>query len=127
MLSESEKTDARRFMGYPAHGADPAGNMGWQFYQAYGAVEFRLGSLSDSELVVARQFLGTLSMLEQAIPGMSAGLDTEGAAGWKRNASELPDRVRLFEDWSRRLCVFLGVPPGPGLQGFASSSVALVV
>ena len=61
-----------------------------------------------------------------AIPGVAAGLDTEAAAGWRRNPAELTERGRLFDDWCRRLCVFLGVPPGPGLQG-SSASVALVV
>ncbi len=36
MLSDSEKIDARRFMGYPVFGTAPSGNMGWQYYQAPG-------------------------------------------------------------------------------------------
>jgi hypothetical protein len=127
MLSEGEKTDSRRYLGYPVHGSGASGNMGWQFYQAYGAMEWRLVNLSSTEETVLRRYLGTLATLEVAIPGSSAGLDTESAAGWVRNAGEVSERVRLFDDWRRRFCSFLGLPPGPGLGDASSSSVRLVV
>ncbi len=126
MLSAAERTEARRHLGYPVHGAHPSGNMGWQFYQASGSVEYRLSHLSDSELGVARQFLGTLAVLERAIPEVAAGLDTGSAAGWVRNPAELSERGRLFDDWRRRFCAFLGVAPGPGLAA-ARANVSLVV
>ena len=126
MLSEAELTDSRRYLGYPVHGASPAGNMGWQFYQAYGAVEYRLGNLSASEETVLRRYLGTLGVLERAIPDAGAGLDTEAAAGWTRNPAEMAERGRLFDDWRRRFCSFLGVPAGPAL-GRSGNSVALVI
>ena len=125
MLSDAELTNSRRYLGYPVHGADPTGNMGWQFYRAYGAMEWRLANLSDSEEGVLRQYLGMLGTLELAIPATGAGLDTGSAAGWVRNPAELVERGRLFDDWRRRLCGFLGVPPGPGLR--AGTSVALAV
>ncbi len=125
MLTDPEKTDARRFLGYPAYGADRAGNMGWRFYQAGGAVEYRLNNLSGSEEGVLRGYLATLGGLERAIPETGAGLDTASAAGWVRNTAELAERERLFDRWRRRLCAFLGVPPGPALAG--GSSVSLVV
>ncbi len=125
MLKDAEKTDARRFCGYPAYGAAPSGNTGWRFYQVYGALEYRLNNLSDSELVVLRQHLTTLRSFEAAIPMSADNLDTSVAAVWTHNPSELQDRQRLERDWGRRLCNFLGVPPGPGLQNPAS--IALIV
>ncbi len=127
MLNEAERTEARRFLGYPAFGADPAAAAGWQYYQASGSVEFRLSNLSTSEEAVMRRYLATLATLEEAIPGAAAGLDTGSAAGWVRNTRELDDRFRLFDDWRRRLCGFLGVPAGPGLAGVSPASVGLVV
>ncbi len=127
MLSEGEKTDARRYLGYPVHGADPSGGMGWQFYQAYGAMEWRLANLSGAEETVLRQYLGTLAALELAIPSSGAGLDTESAAGWVRNPGEVSERVRLFDDWRRRFAAFLGLPPGSAFSGASSTSVRLVV
>lgn len=126
MLSDAERTEARRHLGYPVHGANPTGNMGFQYYQASGSVEYRLAHLSDSEEGVARQYLGTLAVLERAIPEVAAGLDTGSAAGWVRNPAELVERGRLFDDWRRRFCAFLGVVPGPGL-GQQRASVGLVV
>lgn len=125
MLTDPEKTDARRFLGYPVFGADRAGNMGWRFYQASGAVEYRLNNLSGSEEEVLRGYLTTLVGLERAIPETGAGLDTASAAGWVRNAGELTEREGLFDRWRRRLCAFLGVPPGPSLAG--ESTVSLIV
>jgi hypothetical protein len=125
MLLDSEKTDVRRFCGYPAYGAGPAGNMGWRFYQAYGAMEYRMNNLSPSEECVVRQHLATLRSFEAAIPSATNNLDTEAAAVWTRNPSEVRDRQRIEQDWGRRLCAFLGIPPGTGLLN--SSTVALIV
>ena len=89
--------------------------MGWRFYQAYGALEYRLGNLSDAELAVIGQMLATCMALELALVSASDNLDTSEAASWTHNANEIDDRTALLETWQRRLCAFLGVPPGPGL------------
>ena len=125
MFSEMERTDVRRFCGYPAYGAGAAGNMGWRFYTAYGALEYRLSNLSVSEETVVRQNLATLRNLECAVPNASDSLDTSKAAVWTRNADELGERLHLLDEWRRRLCQFLGVPPGEGLAG--GSGIAWVV
>jgi hypothetical protein len=121
---ESERTDIRRYCGFPAYGAGSTGFQGWRFYQVYGLLEYRLNFLTGSEEAVVRQYLLTLSQLETAIPAASAGLDTAQASVWIRNAAELRERTGLFDDWRRRLCAFLGIPPGPGL---GDGGVALVV
>ncbi|HTR16512.1 MAG TPA: hypothetical protein VMI52_05695 [Acetobacteraceae bacterium] len=115
MLTDAEKTDIRRFCGYPAYGAGDAGNMGWRFYTAYGALEYRMNNLAPAEEAVARRYLGTLTTLESAVPGAGATLDTDSASGWRRNADEVNERLRLLDTWRRRLCAFFGVPPGEGL------------
>lgn len=125
VLTDPEKIDARRFMGYPVFGAAPSGNMGWQFYRAAGLVEYRLANLSSAEEDVLRQYLATINALEHSIPEAASGLDTRSAGGWVRNPVELAERSRLFDDWRRRLCAFLGVPAGPEFGG--GSSVALVI
>jgi hypothetical protein len=123
-FTDAEKTDARRFCGYPAYGAGAAGFQGWRFFQAYGVLEYRLGNLSDAELAVARSYLATLRALEAAVPQAAANLDTDQAAVWTRNRDELRERTALLAQWSRRLCGFLGVPPGPAL---ADPGIGLVV
>ena len=114
-FTTAEKTDIRRFCGYPAYGAGNSGMQGWRFFQAYGLLEFRMNNLSDAESGVVRRYLGTLTALECAVPRAGDNLDTEQAAVWTRNRDELRDRSRLFDEWRRRLCGFLGIPPGPAM------------
>ncbi len=125
MFTCAQKTNIRRFCGYPAYGASPAGNMGWRFFTAYGALEYRLNNLSLSEETVLLDYLATLTQLEAVVPGVSDNLDSDGAGGWQHNRDELPDRLRLLDSWRRRLCQFIGVPPGEGLGG--SSTLAWIV
>lgn len=115
MLNDAEKTDVRRFCGYPAYGAGQPGAMGWRFYQAYGAMEYRLNNLSDSEESVLRNHLATMRTFEVAISSAADNLDTTEAAVWTRNPNEVRDRQRLEQDWGRRICRFLGIPPGSAL------------
>ena len=125
MLTDAEKTDVRRFCGYPAYGASPSGNTGWRFYQAYGALEYRMTNLSSAEEAVVREHLLALRTFERAIPSAAANLDTAAAAVWTHNPAEMVERQRLERDWGRRLCGFLGVPPGPALT--SGSTVAVII
>ncbi len=125
-FTPAESTDLRRHCGYPAAGTGADGFSNWRFFQAYGLLEYRLLHLSDAEAAVARTFLATLATLEAAIPGAGATLDTAQASVWTRNENELGDRARLFDDWRRRLCGFLGIPPGPALAA-SGPSLRLVV
>ncbi|MCB8874762.1 hypothetical protein [Acidisoma silvae] len=114
-FTDAEKTDLRRFCGYPAYGTGASGFQGWRFFQAYGLMEFRLNNLSGAEETVCRTYLGTLRGLEAAVPHTGQSLDTDQAAVWTRNKDELRDRLTLLDEWRRRLCSFLGLPPGPAL------------
>lgn len=115
-LSDTERVDVRRFCGYPAYGAGSSGFQSWRFFEAYGTLEFRLTNMADAELQVVRQYLATLYALEQAIPAAGANLDTDEASVWKHNRAEVMERARLFDNWGRRLALFIGVPAGPALQ-----------
>lgn len=114
-LLDSERTELRRFCGYPAFGAGASGFQSWRFFSAYGVLEYRLSNLSNNEVAVARTYIGQLQALELGVIGSAANLDTEQAAAWHRNVNETTDRTRLFQDWRRRLAAFIGVPPGPDL------------
>ncbi len=123
-LTEAQKVDVRRFCGYPAYGAGAAGFESWRFFQAYGTLEYRMNNMAPSEIVVVVQYLATLNALELAIPEASGNLDTDAAASWQHNRNEVGDRAALFDQWRRRLCGFLGMPPGPALE---SSGITLIV
>lgn len=83
-----------------------------------------MNNLSDAEAGIVRRYLGTLTVLEFAVPRAGDNLDTDQAAIWTRNRDEPRDRAKLFDDWCRRLCGFLGIPPGPALS---DSGIRLVV
>ena len=123
-FTDEEKTDIRRFCGYPAYGTGASGFQSWRFYQAYGTLEFRMNNLAAAELAVVRRQLGALSVHEQGLFEAAAAIDTNEAATWQRNQNEPWDRQRLFDDMRRRLCGFFGVPPGPALS---DSGISLVV
>lgn len=114
-FTAAQAADIRRFCGYPAYGAGPAGFQGWRFFTAYGLLEFRINNLSPEEESVVTNYLGTLNQLEAAVTEAGNRLDTAQASVWTRNPSELRERTALFDDWRRRLCGFLGLPPGPAL------------
>ena len=116
-LTEEERTDIRRFCGYPPRGTAGDASLDWRVYSENGLLEYRMSHLSTAELVVVRRYLPTLISLEIAVPRASESLDTDQAAVWTRNRTEVQDRLRLFDTWRRRLCDFLGVPPGRALPG----------
>jgi hypothetical protein len=123
-FTDQQRTDVRRYCGYPAYGLGTSGFQNWRFYQAYGLLEFRLNYLSDAETTVVLNYLTQLQGLEAALPAAGNGLDTDKAGPFVRNGNEIAERTRLFDDWRRRLCGFLGIPPGPAL---GDGGVSLVV
>ena len=114
---DAEKTDIRRHCGYPAYGNAADGNMGWRFYQQYGALEYRMNNLSAPEEAVVRAQLFSLSALESGVPAAAANLDTDAASVWKRNPDEPWHRIRLYNHQRRQLCAFFGIAPGPAIDG----------
>lgn len=126
-FTTQERVDIRRYCGYPAYGAVPSSFQSYRFFQSYGTLEYRLSNLlPEEETVVRTTFLANLATLESAIPAASANLDTDEAAVWKHNKREVADREGLFSSWRRKLCAFLGVPPGPELGG-GNGGMQLVV
>jgi hypothetical protein len=118
-FSDAEKADVRRFCGYPAYGAGSSGFSGWRFFDAYGELEFRMNNLAPAEYQVVRQYMAQLYVLEAAIVGAGANLDTDMAAVWTHNRAEVQDRVGLYGKWRRELAGIIGVPAGPALaSGF---------
>lgn len=77
----------------------------------------RLNNLSTwEEGRITGYFLPNLTQRELEIQGAGANLDTDKAAIWTHNKSEVSDRRALFTDLRLELCRFLGFPPGSGLR-----------
>ena len=51
-----------------------------------------MNNLAPAEIAVTLQYLSTLATMEAVIPTASENLDTENAAAWTHNASEVRDR-----------------------------------
>ena len=121
-LNDQQKADVRRFMGYPAIADTPVDDVRDFAYAfvtpgVYTTLFHRLNNLSSSEEgVLVNTYLTPLYDLELAITTASDNLDTDQAAVWTRNKTEIGDRMSLFDNWRVRLCSFLGFPPGPFLS-----------
>jgi len=117
-LTDAQKTDVRRFCGFPLFGNQPTQTFGYRYFTHYGTLEYRMNNMSAAEeAVVVNTYLANLTTLETAIVGTSTNLDTDKAAVWERNKTEHKDREELFNSWRHKLCAFFGIAPGPGLKG----------
>lgn len=126
-LTDAQLVDCRRFCGFPVFGGQPVQAFGYRFFQWYGTLEFRMANLDPNEVIVVTNYLVQLNLLETAIYGTSANLDTAQAAVWTHNPKEQRDRENLFDSQRRRLCGFFGVPPGPALAAVGGGSITLEV
>lgn len=89
---------------------------GWVTPGVWQTLFHRLQNMTpENEAVLINTYLNKLTMLESAIVAASDNLDTDEAAVWKHNRSEVSDRTSLFDKWRRRMCGFLGLRPGPAL------------
>jgi hypothetical protein len=120
-FTDAQKISIRRYCGYGAFGgAQPLPANGLRFAERYGALEYRMLSLSaNEELVVTGTILPNLDTLYADLfgsAGVRSNLDTAEAAAWKANPKERTERMRLYVQCRRDLCEFMGVPYGPALD-----------
>lgn len=126
-LTDPEKVDCRRFMGYPTYGGlGELGFQGWRFFQAYGLMEYRMNNLQPAEYSNVRYYLNFLYQLETALFNAQTNLDTDQASVWKHNKQEVADREGMFRMFRNRLCTLVGVPPGPLLSDGGNSSAIVI-
>jgi hypothetical protein len=121
MLTAQQLADVRRFAGYPLLGdtvADDSRDFayGWVSPGTWMTLQHRLTNLRpEEETTLISVYLTPLYALETAIFGAGDNLDTDQAAVWTRNKNEVSDRSKLFDQWRRRMCYFIGIAPGPSL------------
>jgi hypothetical protein len=121
-LTAQQTADVRRFAGYPSvgldHPTDDSRDFAYSFVSPgiWETLTHRLNNMApEDENTLVNVYLTNLYTLETGIVGAAANLDTEQAAVWKRNRNEVRERTKLFDDWRRRMCFFIGIPPGPSL------------
>lgn len=121
MLTDQQQADTRRFAGYPMLAdtiADDSRDFAYGFVApgVWQTLNHRLTNMRpEEESVLINTYLTNLYTLETAIANSGADLDTNVAAVWERNPTEVDDRFDLFDMWRRRMCYFIGVAPGPTL------------
>jgi hypothetical protein len=125
-LSDAEKVDVRRFGGFPAYGLGPTTDPFNRTFAAFTGMEFRINNLQPPELLVVRARLAALYTAETGLEAASGNLDTDQAAVWHHNKTEVADRTQHFDMLRRRLCQFLGIGPGPELSQ-SNRNVSLIV
>ena len=118
-LTDAQKVDVRRWAGYGLVGDSDLSLYAEQAYSgsvAQISLADRLDNLTTAEEdVLTTTYLANLATLEMAIVDSSENLDTKVAGPWEANPNELGQRTRLFKQWRRDMCDFLGVTPGPAL------------
>jgi hypothetical protein len=128
-LTAAQLTDVRRFMGYPLNGTTmQITNDQDLVYGYFGMVvmslQQRLTTLSASEeSVLINTYLTPLYTLETAVVGAGDNLDTDQAAVWTRNRTEVSDRTKLRNQIRREMCGFIGFAPGPALGNGAGQVI----
>lgn len=125
-FTDAQLVDIRRFCGYPAYGDGSVVFPYPWIMKQYLALEYRMQHMDTNEGgVVVNTYLTNLYTLESAIPGASNNLDTDEASVWKHNKNEVRDRFALFDAWRKRLCAFMGVPPGPNMEDGGSFNLVV--
>lgn len=127
-LSTSDLDDTRRFAGYPVSVAVQFADVTTQADSAQ--LDTTLAALTSDHISILQDtYLDPLRVLEAAIPGSGANLDTDKAAVWTHNKSEVADRASLFALTRYQMCLYLGISPGSGvligLGGGSGSSLGL--
>lgn len=107
-------------MGYSVSGDTTSFNFRELLYSDVSyfglTLDYRLQHLqAEEETVLRNTYLNPLKALELAIVASSDNLDTDAAAVWTHNKNEVADRTKLFTQWRRAMCTFLGFAPGPTL------------
>ena len=121
MLTAQQLSDVRRYAGYPMLGDTTADDSrdfayGWVSPGTWQTLQHRLTNLRpEEETTLINVFLTNLATLESAIVGAGDNLDTDQAAVWTRNKTEVSDRTKLYNQWRREMCGFIGIAPGPYL------------
>lgn len=121
MLTDQQMSDVRRFAGYPLLADTVADNSrdfayGWVSPGTWATLYHRLTNLRpEEESTLISVYLTSLAQLETDLVSTTDNLDTDQAAVWYHNKNEMRDREKMLDMWRRRMCYFIGIPPGPSL------------
>ena len=117
VLTEQQKTDARRMMGYSARGAGNYGFESYRYFTYYGDMEFRLANMSQSDGdTFVGIYLTQCLAAEQQIFAARSNLQVDEASIYKHNKAEIAQLRKEFTKLRMAMCDFIEVPAGPNLD-----------
>lgn len=135
-LTDTQKADVRRHLGFGPAGKDVAGNsfIGYRFFLVEGQLEYRLNNMRPEEElilvgtgnqppslpsnpnfqdpstdIVYDGYLRICNFLEGAIATVTDNLDIEKAGDYTAAKLEMPNRIKLYRYWCLRMASFLEV------------------
>lgn len=138
-LTDQQKTDVRRHLGYGPMGDSTFVQQSFQSYRYFhttGVLEYRLKGLSTTEVTtlvgngnpsapvspsiknsetgeVIQGYLAICDYLESQIAATVECLDTLKAGEWTARNNPTEKRAALYNYWCRKMANFLGLPLGP--------------
>ena len=127
-LTQTQQMQCREYMGYSVTGGplyqtfrelvySDVSYMGIELDDPTNAALGRLDNLSvPEEARITNYYLPNLVAREQEIQDASANIDTDPAAIWTHNKTEVGERRAMFTALRIDLCRFLGFSPGPGVM-----------
>lgn len=136
-LTETNKVDVRRHLGYGPKGIEIGGNsfIGYRFFLKEGQLEYKLLNMTpEEELVLVGTgnqppavpanpnftdpstdivydgYLRICNFLEGAMATVTDNLDIEKAGDYTASKLEMPNRIKLYRYWCEKMASFLGTP-----------------
>lgn len=128
-LTSDQKNLCRKYCGFAARGIQPNPLWGQQFWlQPYATIELRMqdGQLADDEVETIGTMLAKLQAMEASIQDAYTNLDTQAAAVWIHNPTEVRDKVQLYQ-WQRQELVYYILGPFAAGPGVYDGTCTLVV
>lgn len=148
-LTDAQKADVRRHLGFGPVGNDPTGGsfISYRFFVTQGQLEFRIDRLSAEEEVIlvgsgnpaapANPFfknpeddsiidgyLNICNFLEAQIALTTDNLDIKQAGDYHARQDEHTARARLYSWWCIRMAQFLYVALGKPMTGQRGALIA---
>ena len=119
MLTDAQKVDVRRWLGYATQNPGESDlvytRRSENSLYSVSLTDKLDGLTSVEETSLTTQYLTPFATLEAALLGASGNMDTQIAGPWTANPREVAERTGLYNKWRRDMAGFLGFEPGPAL------------
>lgn len=109
-LSDQDKSDLRFFLGYSMRGDNPNNASKIYAHSFNPGLEDNLNHLTAAEEARVKTMLDDLREMEEEIKTARTTLNIQSAGTFKKNLSEIRDRIQLYNYTRNQLAKFLDTP-----------------